>query len=261
MEAFTDIHCHIVPRVDDGAETLDESLAMAQMALSDGISTIIATPHQLGNSTIQGEIIRQRTRELQQQLQDNGIPLKVLAGADVRVEPDLIRRIQSGEVVTLADQRKHVLLELPHELFIPLDFLLKELKTSQIVGILSHPERNQGLLANAKPLFAFVDQGGLLQITADSLLGGFGKKVQSFTEYLLLAGMVHFVATDAHGTNSRRPLLSKAFQRVAELTDEATAFGLCSYNPACIVKGLDVAGGRRSKTSQSWWHTWFRRAA
>jgi protein-tyrosine phosphatase len=248
MQNFIDIHCHLLPAVDDGAKHLDESLAMARMAVDDGLATIIATPHQLGGSPLAGDFIRLQTIQLRQALQAAQLPLEVYSGADVRIEPGLVQQIQIGNVLTLADRRKHVLLELPHELFLPIDQLLKELRVGGMVGILSHPERNEGLLSDPTPLYGIVAQGGLLQITAGSLLGTFGNRVRQFAEALVVEGLVHFVATDAHGTNARPPLMKGAFQRVCELTDESTALDLCVRNPAHVVGGHDVVGGQRAKS-------------
>ena len=101
---------------------------MAEMAVADGIATIIATPHQLGNhAKNSGETIRAATAEFQRLLEQRHVPLRVLPGADVRIEPDLVRKIRSGEVLTLGDRRRHVLLELPHDIYVPLDRLLDEL--------------------------------------------------------------------------------------------------------------------------------------
>ena len=119
MQNFVDIHCHLLPAVDDGAKDLAESLAMARLAVAEGIRAIVATPHQLGGSTLDGDFIRQQTALLQQQLEAAEIPLQIYPGADVRVEPDLLKQINQGTVLTLADRRKHVLLELPHELLSP----------------------------------------------------------------------------------------------------------------------------------------------
>jgi protein-tyrosine phosphatase len=254
--SFVDIHCHLLPALDDGAKNIEESLAMARMAVADGIEAIIATPHQLGGSPLVADVIRRQIVELRQRLQAANVPLEVYPGADVRVEPDLVRRIQKGDVVTLADWQKHVLLELPHELFLPIDQLLKELRGSGMAGILSHPERNAGLMSDRKPLYDIVDQGGLLQITAGSLLGAFGSRVRQFAESLLVEGLVHFVATDAHGTQARPPLIKKAFDRIRELTDESTALDLCLRNPDKVVQGHDVPGGKRV-TFRTRWRRWF----
>jgi protein-tyrosine phosphatase len=247
-QSLVDIHCHLLPGIDDGAKDWGESLAMARMAVADGIATIIATPHQLGNFRQNaGDDIRHRVRELQQRLDAEQISLQVLAGADVRIEPDMIAGIVRGDVLTLADRRKHVLLELPHELYLPLHPVLHELTQRNITGILSHPERNLGILRQPDVLAPLVDAGCLLQVTAGSLCGAIGRECQEFSEWLLSEGMVHFLATDAHGPRSRRPLLRRAFKRACELTDEQTARDLCSVNPGRVARGQSVPGGRRER--------------
>jgi protein-tyrosine phosphatase len=246
-EPFVDIHCHLVPGIDDGAKSEKHSLAMARMAVEDGISTIIVTPHQLGaNSQNDGTTIRQKTAELQRLLDDHGVPLGVLPGGDVRIGPEMIAGLRSGEVMSLADHRRHVLLELPHELYMPLDPVLDNLAKINMVGILSHPERNSGILANRKVLAPLVNAGCLMQVTGDSLTGTFGGACQELAEWMLAQGLVHFLATDAHSPKARRPQLRKAFDRAAELTEHATGLDLCCRNPALVARGEDVPSGRRA---------------
>ncbi|MFP6675716.1 MAG: CpsB/CapC family capsule biosynthesis tyrosine phosphatase, partial [Pirellulaceae bacterium] len=111
MPPFFDIHCHLAPGIDDGSKSWDDSLAMARMAERDGIGTVVCTPHQLGTYRHnRGTEIRALVAELQTTLQSAGLGLKVLPGADVRIEPDMISLIKSGEVLTLADGGIFVLL-------------------------------------------------------------------------------------------------------------------------------------------------------
>jgi protein-tyrosine phosphatase len=246
--AFVDIHCHLVPGIDDGAQSWEQSLLMAAMAAADGIQTIVVTPHQLGNFTHNsGQLIRARTSELQQFLDNHGIALRVLPGADVRIEPGLVEKLRSGEVLTLADRRKHVLLELPHELYFPLEDVLESLRRAGMVGILSHPERNQGLLKQPRLLPPLVDGGCLMQVTCGSLLGTFGPASQQLSEWMLEQGLVHFLSTDAHGHNARRPLMKHAFERAKQLIGEEVAVDLCCRNPAAVAEGEEVTA-RRYKT-------------
>ncbi len=243
-EPFVDIHCHLIPGIDDGSQSWDETLAMARMAVNDGIGAIICTPHQLHNySCNHGNMIRERTEELQKTLDDNGIDLIVLPGGDVRIENGMVNKLASGEVMTLGDQYRHVLLELPHEMYIPLEKLLDELADEGLVGILSHPERNQGILENPSVLPGLVDRGCLMQVTANSLTGTFGENLKRFTEDLICQGLVHFVSTDAHSPKARRPLLRRAFDRVAELAGWEIATDLCCRYPACIAAGEDIPFG------------------
>ncbi len=239
---FVDIHCHLLPGIDDGARDEEAALAMARMAVTEGIRTIIVTPHQQGNyATNQGDDIRQRTTALQQLLTCAGLSLRVLPGADVRIEDGMLERLASGEVLTLADRRRHVLLELPHELYFPIEPLLKALQRQSLTGILSHPERNRGLLGRPELIGPLVDQGCLMQVTAGSLLGTFGPDSQHLAESMLLQGMVHFLATDAHSPTQRRPRMQQAYQRVCELTDLRTADLLCRHNPSRVARGEKVS--------------------
>ena len=235
---FVDIHCHLVPEIDDGARSWEDTLAMAQMAVADGIETIIVTPHQLGafgyNS---GDAIRAAASQVQEFLAANHVPLRVLPGADVRIEADLVALVKRGRVVSLADKKRHVLLELPHELYVPLERLLAELRAAGMTGILSHPERNQGILSDPSVLRPLVDAGCLMQVTAGSLLGAFGPQIQKFSEWLIEQQLVHFLATDAHGPKSRRPLLRQAFERAVQLASWERAVAMCSDNPACVAEG------------------------
>jgi len=230
---------------------------MARLAVDDGVRTIVVTPHQLGNYRHnRGPQILNLVRDVQQMLQAAQIPLQLLPGADVRIEADLISQIKRGDVLTLANRQRHLLLELPHELYFPLDQLLKNLAAAGLVGILSHPERNQGLLRDPKLAHRLVQAGCLMQLTAGSLQGNFGPASQRMAEWMLQEGLVHFVATDAHGAKSRRPLLARAFARVAELTDLPTACDLCQLFPQAVVDGHDIVPGRRKSRVRRHWLGW-----
>ncbi len=236
----------MLPGLDDGAVNLGVSLAMAEMAVADGVNTVIVTPHQLGNySRNRGETIRAYASRFQRELDQRNIPLRVLPGADVRIEPDMIQGVQAGGVVSLADRRRHVLLELPHELYVPLEGLLSTLRSAGMVGVLSHPERNQGILREPHVVDGLVEKGCLMQVTAGSLVGSFGPEIQGFSERLLEGGLVHFLATDAHGTANRRPVMSRAYCRAIELVGERAARELCCFNPAAVAEGGEVVPGRR----------------
>lgn len=258
-EPFVDIHCHLLPGIDDGASDWDTSLAMSEMAVEDGIRTIVVTPHQLGNYTEnRGDAIRALTAELQQRLEQAGTALSVLPGGDVRIEPEMIDGLKSGEILTLGDHRRHVLLELPHELYFPLDGLLKELHSLGMVGILSHPERNMGILGQLKIVERLVEQGCLMQVTADSMTGSFGSAIKTFSDKLIQRGLVHFVSSDAHGLDSRRPILGDAFQRVLQLAGWQFAVEACCRFPAAVAAGRNVPQGRRpvEKRGLAAWFGW-----
>jgi protein-tyrosine phosphatase len=253
---FVDIHCHLLPGIDDGAKDWDESIAMARMAADDGTRTIVATPHQLGSFRHNlGGGIRNLVAELQSRVTADDISLTVLPGADVRIEEDVVSRIASGEVLTLGDHGRHVLLEQPHDLLLPMEPVLAKLSRHEVVGILSHPERNAAILTRPEVVLPLVDAGCLMQVTAGSLCGAFGPDCQQLAEWMVTEGLVHFIATDGHGPRSRRPLMRRAYDRVVGLTDIRTADELCCRNPSLVTGGKDVVPGRRNVTvrPRRWW--------
>lgn len=232
------MHCHILPGVDDGAGDWGEALAMARIAQAEGIETVIATPHQLGAyAKLDGLTIRNRTSHLQQFLHRRNVALRVLPGAEIRVEPDMIERIRSGEILTLADRGRYVLLEMPHEICLPLEGLLAELRRAGLSGVLAHPERNLGILAQPRLGELLAASGCYLQVTAASILGEFGAQVEAAAWRLIRRGVVHFIAGDAHNSTSRRPLLRRACRRLAEVVGQDAALTLCCRNPAALVDG------------------------
>jgi len=260
--SFVDIHCHLLPEIDDGATDWETSLQMARMAVADGIHTVVVTPHQLGSFAKNlGPDIRRRTAQLQQLLNQQGVSLKVLPGGDVRIEEGMVEGLLQGEILTLGDHGRHVLLELPHELYFPLDHLLKTLAQNGITGILSHPERNQGILSNPEIVPRLVQTGCLMQITAGSLMGTFGPQSKECSEWMLKHALVHFVATDAHGVKARRPLLRRAYERVATLMGEEVAKDLCVRNPSSVARGVDLTSRNDSRPKRSWQSYFFGKRA
>lgn len=253
-----DIHCHLLPDLDDGAASWGESLLMAQIAAADGIRKIVVTPRQLGShSHNHGDCIRQRTEQLRVQLQEQGLDLEIYPGAEVWLESGVARQVASGEVLTLGDHSKHLLVELPHVADEQTDRLLDELLSDGITPILAHPERHPLITSQPHLLEQRVERGCLVQITAGSLMGLYGPDSQSFAEWLLTEDLVHFVASGAHGARSRRPLLQRAFARTAEQVGMERAHRLFCRHPGLVVDGADVQPFRVRRKTLPITH-WFR---
>lgn len=233
---------------------------MAEMAVANGIRTIIATPHQGGTfAHNSADVICKRVEECQALLDEFGIALRVLPGADVRFGHDLMRDILRGSAMTLGNHRRHLLLDLPHERYVPMENLVADLSQAGIATILSHPERNQGLLKKRELVEQLVDRGCLMQVTSGSLLGTFGPTCQDLAVWMLSRGLVHFVATDAHGMHSRRPLLQRVYEKLAELVGRSEAEELCCHNPGRVAEGQSVTPGRRTVRVHENLARWFRR--
>ena len=248
---FTDIHCHIIPCIDDGAKNIAESFLMANKAVLEGTKALIATPHQLGsNSRVTAAAIKNGVSLLQNQLDLENIELTVLPGADVRIDPELPRLLRQGKVLTLADRGKHVLLELPHETYFSLEPLLKALRKQGLVGILSHPERNRGIIRDPDVMWDVIEAGGLLQITAASLTGAFGSSCQEIAELTVDEGLIHFIASDAHDTKHRPFGMREAHDTICDMAGEKLADLVCCENPARVFEGDDVKRGLVGKNAR-----------
>ncbi len=257
QQGFVDIHCHLLPGIDDGSQSWEESLQMAHQMVADGIDTVVVTPHQLGvYGGTRGETVRNRTAQLQQWLDANQVALQVLAGADVRIDEDMLPRLRSGDCLTLADQRRHVLLELPHELYYPLDLLLQQLADAGLVSILSHPERNQGILRQPQVIPQLVQAGCLMQVTAASLCGDFGPEPEQMARHIVANGWCHFIATDSHGSRKRPPRLRPAHELACQMVGRPLADAMCCQNPRAVAEGRDIA---KLPSVQATSH-WFERA-
>ena len=248
---FTDIHCHIVPGIDDGAKNTTESLTMARVAEGDGTKAIIATPHQLGtNNAVTAKAIKSGVDSLQEKLHSENIGVSLAPGADVRIDPELPKLLRQGNVLTLGDRGKHVLLELPHETYFSIAILLKSLKKQGLVGILSHPERNRGIIKNPDVMWDVIEAGGLLQITAASLTGAFGSSCREIAELAVDEGLIHFIASDAHDTKHRPFGMREAYDTICDMADEKLADLVCCENPARVFEGDDVKGGLVGKQAR-----------
>ena len=167
---FVDIHCHCLPGLDDGPKNMFESLALCQALVNDGITVAIATPHQLGqfDGLNEPEIVREAVLQLNQELENNKIPLTVMPGGDVRIDERIGLLIDAGKIQTLADGGKYILLELPSRIFIDIEPLLVELLEKGIQVILSHPERHYVLCRQYNVLPRWLNYSAHLQITAGS---------------------------------------------------------------------------------------------
>jgi protein-tyrosine phosphatase len=241
-----DLHCHILPGIDDGPATMRDSLAMCSQMVSDGTDVVVATPHMLnGNYSVSRADILRGVLLLKEELSRWSIPLDVRPGADVMISSDLAELLRKGLVMTVGDAGKYILLELPHDV-IPggLDELLYEVQMLGITPIISHPERQFELQRHPDLLRPLIGRGSLLQVTAASLEGKFGDSAQKCSLFLLKQGLVHLCASDAHSARGRKPGLSRARKIVEELLSVEEARRIFDVNPARVLTGAYIEPSR-----------------
>jgi len=240
-----DLHCHVLPALDDGPATLPDALSMCALHHAQGVRTIVATPHMCDpRYNVSAEAVRLGARQLADACQERGIDLKILPGAEVRLQPELLDSLDAGDALTLADGGKYLLLELPVQLVPRIDDLLFQLAMRDVAPILAHPERNIELSRRPARLAELVAQGCLVQITATSLLGSFGRLAKKAAERFLESDLVHVVASDAHPAREhRRPKFGPAVKRLVRLVGEEKTHELLCSNPERIVRGAPFRAG------------------
>jgi len=240
-----DLHCHILPEIDDGAVDIGVSVAMARMAVADGIGTIACTPHiQPGVYKNTGESIAAAVGLLEDALAEAGIPLQLVIGADAHLAPGMLGDLRSGHIPTLAGSR-YFLFEPPHHVVPPRlhDFVFG-LVTGGYVPILTHPERVSWIDSQYDLIKQLAVSGVLIQLTAGSIMGQFGRRAKYWSERLLSDGMVDLLATDAHDVTNRRPLLAAAREAVSRRFGDEMATRLVATNPLCVLQNVILSDQR-----------------
>jgi protein-tyrosine phosphatase len=223
--------------MDDGASDSSQSVAMAKLMVAQGVTAIACTPHILpGLYHNTGPAIRQATRELQQELERAGIPLRLETGADVHMTPNMIDGLRSGQILSIADSR-YVLVEPPQHSAPPqLESFFFNLVVAGYVPILTHPERLPWLSSRYQIIERLVRAGVWMQLTASSLAGGFGRGALYCAERMLEDGYVHLIASDAHDVERRPPDLAAGRDLAARRVGADEAERLVLTRPMGILK-------------------------
>ena len=242
-----DLHCHFLPGVDDGARTMADALILAAASVANGITHAVLTPH------VHPGFFDNRLSTLvpvfssyQAALADAGIALQVLLGGEVRLHPDAFDLLAADDlpVIGMVGGHRIVLIEFPDGQ-IPAGALAacRYFAEHGVSWLIAHPERNKEVMRDPMRIKPFVDAGCLLQLTAASVIGGFGPQALQTSHLLLARGMVSVVATDAHNMAHRPPLLREARDAITQLYGNGMAHRLTEETPASIIRsGLPPAG-------------------
>ena len=236
-----DIHTHILPGIDDGVETEDDSIEFARVAAADGIRVIVATPHcKEGFYDNDRPKILAAVERLRARLGAESIAIDLLPGAEVHLCPDLVERVRDGRAPTLADNGKTLLLELSLSQYpVELNNLVFQLKLAGIQVIFAHPERVRFFQDDIRRYEEVVRLGAYGQITTGSVLGIFGSTALSFSEELLRKDLIHVLASDAHNVRGRPPVLRAALEAVIPWVGESRARSMAADVPQAFIEGRE----------------------
>jgi protein-tyrosine phosphatase len=263
-----DLHSHILHGLDDGPETMEESIQMCWICYRDGVRRIVATPHTLnGEYQNNRSTILAKVKELNDALEKFGVrssefganksssfdfkkdpmtqlpynpitDLRILPGADVRFSNEIFHQLDEGEVMTVGDGKKFLILEFPfHAIPFRAEDVLFQLLAKGITPIISHPERNLEIVRRPTRYYEMVKMGCLGQVTAMSVTGGFGSKVRGFVEKLFKKRLLHFIASDAHNINGRPPILSSAVKQAEKIVGKEQAQKMVTEYPKSVLEG------------------------
>jgi protein-tyrosine phosphatase len=235
-----EVHYHLLYGVDDGPETLEESLALAEASISEGVTHIIATPHANNEYPFQPEVNRARLEQLKDLLGDR---LTLGLGCDFHLSYENIQDLIKNPTKYSINGGQYLLVEFP-DFGIPPSILdtFYAMQVAGVVPILTHPERNPTLIANPNRIAEWIRCGCLVQVTAGALIGRFGRRSEHMAHELVQKNWVHLIASDAHNLRGRSPKMARAYDLLKEKYGQETADRLCIHNPRAVFFGEELPG-------------------
>lgn len=241
MEPYIDIHSHILPKIDDGAENIEMSLKMMEIAQENGIGKIILTPHNKpGHHNANPEKIWKLTEKLKSEAKARGVAVQLYTGNEIYYRSDIVEMLERKEACTMAGS-SYVLLE-----FNPMDDFdyirqgIYQVLSSGFRPILAHAERYESLTSSIKKVDGLVEMGCYIQVNAGSITGDNGFAGKHFTRLLLKRELVHFVATDAHSDRRRGPYMKKCGEYLEKKMGQDYARRLLKENPAYVIADMYI---------------------
>ena len=237
-----DIHCHILPGIDDGAKDMDEALSLINLAVEDGVTHIVVTPHlHIGRFNNFLSVIESSFLDLQHAVVNEKIQVKLAYAAEVRLDSEILSLLSRQQLPLYGcfNGQQFMLLEFPHS-HIPAgsEVLVKHLIKQNITPVIAHPERNRDLLKSPDKIKPFVRLGCWFQVTASSITGHFGGECQALALSYIEQGYIQIIASDAHNLKRRPPLLGEARSKISTLFNEDLAQQLFYDNPYNITASL-----------------------
>ena len=220
--SIVDIHCHILPGLDDGPSSWEESVGMVRVACSNNIKKIVATPHWIQGTSWQPkpDTVFEYVMKINELLETEEIDVEILPGMEIGINENLFKLLEQGEIITLANTN-NILIEIPFmSLPLGLEEIIFELVSNGYKPILAHPERNKDLQSEPRRILDLIDRGAFVQITAGSLCGYWGDYARDCSIEFVKSDAVFVVASDGHSVDSRPPIIDDGLKVLEGLVSE-----------------------------------------
>lgn len=241
---MVDIHCHILPGVDDGADSMEEALEMARMAAASGVDTIVATPHcNLPGSPRMNYVsdeLKNRFKALREAVKAAGIPVAILPGAEVLCTPDVPEKLRDKRLLSLAGSRYLLMEFFFDESLEYMDTMLAAVKREGFTPVIAHPERYEAVQAAPAVIERWFWDGHIIQLNKGSVLGSLGQRARRCAGSILAHGLAHTIASDAHGTEVRTTHMTELRDFLDEVCPEEYVSILLEENPRRIIENLPI---------------------
>jgi len=238
-----DLHCHILPGVDDGVKTLEDAVEMARVAVAQGVRKIVATPHIFRDNLNWGDIagLDDKRSQLVDEIQNNGIQVEILPGAEVHISHDLIEAVRKNRAQLVINRTSYMFVEFPAgHVYSNVKNLFFELMTEGITPIITHPERNDVFVHSPGRLYELIQMGALAQANSGSFLGLYGDKTEKAVLQFLELNLIHLIGSDSHGPRSLSWRLRDAVAKAGIVVGEEQAQALVEENPQAVVDNKEL---------------------
>jgi protein-tyrosine phosphatase len=255
MVPLVDIHCHLLAGLDDGPTTMDAAVQMCDLAFADGVRLIAAGAHQNERwKDVTPDRIRTATLDLEAALRERGSQMAVFPCAEVMAQPETHRHWDEGRLLSVADRKQYLLLEMPRGVFVDLIPTVKHLRRAGIRPILAHPEREPEYLHEPDLIEAMIEAGCLVQVSGASVTDPKTAADRRALKSWFRRRIVHLLGSDGHSPRRRPPLLAAAYREVTRWIGPGQADRIASANGLAVVHGLPLRIPRpRARLAASWW--------
>lgn len=238
-----DLHCHILPGVDDGVSTLEDAVELARVAEGEGVEKIVATPHLFRDNQNWEDFapLEEKRRLLAEEIRRNDISVEILPGAEVHIFHGLVQAVKKNRDSLVINRSSYMFVEFPSShIYAGAKNLFFELMTGGITPIITHPERNAVFVQSPALLYELIQMGALAQANSGSFLGLYGDRTQQAVFDLLELNLIHFIASDGHSPRSLSSRLKEAVERAEKVVGHDEALALVTANPRAVVDNLSL---------------------